>query len=697
MVCHGRSGRRTGHAELVARALVLATLLLAPQVVTAQAEPGEDDIPAEARRLESRLDPAEIAVGDRFSLVISATGLPVDDLDADELVLSEPEYPDAVTKLAGASITESEDSGFPGRGGRNLDIEIPFRAEEAGRVIIEPLVLQTGRDTTWQTERHLLEIAVSPNDPTVPFDVSWNVGRTPVYEGQTVPVFLEIDRATSFVFPGEIDVDPPAGAVFEEVQGLGSVASQVLGGVELLRYPVATFLMTPSSAGELRIPSALVGSGDSARRAEARVLDVRPLPEAVRDTSAVGTYRFFAELSRSRLPSGESASLTLRAEGTGNLDFFRFPEVTGENLTIGSVGEQSEVAPVPRGLVGSRELRLRLTPRESGTHEVTVERFTWLEPETGRMRSEGPFRFTLEVVAPERTVAETRERVPFGPLSAEEIEQIQPVEMYRIPAFYLLFLPPLVTVVLALLGFGVKSGSTVGVLLVPLAVLITAAAPVRDLPREEITEAVDAVRDGRLTEAVWRLENLHEEYPRSPGILYNLGYASYLEGDRGGAVFALREALRLVPRFTEARTGLSWVEEQYGLDRQVDVGTHVHPDNVLVGLFVLAYVMAGLVFGLGRRRDARFAIGFISTSLLMIAAVLVMVVIVHNSSIPTAVVAEEGAALKQVPVEEAKDWLVLPVGTAVQPVERYDGYRLVRTGFGVEGWVEDESVLVSAP
>jgi hypothetical protein len=139
------------------------------------------------------------------------------------------------------------------------------------------------------------------------------------------------------------------------------------------------------------------------------------------------------------------------------------------------------------------------------------------------------------------------------------------------------------------------------------------------------------------------------------------------------------------------------VEEQYGLDRQVEITARVHPDTVLVVLFVLAYLMAGLVFALRRRGEARFAISFISSTLLMITALVLMVYAVRTAAIPTAVVSREEAALKQVPVAEAKDWLSLPAGTAVRPLEQYEHYRLVRTGFGVEGWITEDLLLVSRP
>ncbi|MFW6223367.1 MAG: tetratricopeptide repeat protein [Spirochaetota bacterium] len=678
MVCHGRDRRRAGYARLVAGLLLLAAVLAAPPALRAQEE------------LDFTVEPSRIAAGDRFSLVIRASDLPVSDL-----TIEEPDYPERITKLSGASIVEDGQSGFPGLERRRVEIEIPFRAESAGRVILDPIQVSDRQGNTWQTERRLIEIGLSSGDSRVPFDAAWHMPTETVYEGQTVPVYLEIENATSFSFPGAIDVEPPTGAVFEEVQGLGSVASEVVSGVELLRYPVATFLMTPSAPGELRIPSAMVGRGDLARRAEAREVVVQPLPEDVRSTLAVGAYGFSVEISDTLLTEGDTAELTMRAEGTGNLDFFRFPEVDAGEATVGSIGEQSEVSPVASGLVGSRELRLRVAPEEPGEHEIVVERFYWLEPATGRVRSQGPHRFTLDVRAAEATVAQTRESTPFDALSVAEIQRVQPVEMYRIPAFYLLFLPPFLVIVLAAAGVATRRTGIVSLLIVPVAVVIIAATPARDLPEEELEQAVAALDEGRLDEAIWLLTTLQEEYPRSPGILYNLGYAAYLADEQGRSVFALREALRIRPMFDDARGGLAWVEEQYGLDRQVEVKARMHPDAALVALFVLAYVLAGLVFGLKRRGDARHAIGFISTVLLMIAAAVLMVYAVHGVTRPTAVVQEREAALKQVPVAEAQQWLSLPAGTAVEPRDQYGVYRLIRTGFGVEGWMEEQMLLVS--
>ncbi|MFP4205773.1 MAG: hypothetical protein ACLFRR_06755 [Spirochaetaceae bacterium] len=669
---------------MVAIGVFLAALLSMPVALAGGQE-----------QLSSSLEPRKVAAGERFELVIRATDLPdAEELSVEDLSIKEPLYPESIDRMAGPSIVEI---GASGPQSRRVEITIPFRATDPGRMVIEPIRLEDDRGNTWQTERHLVEVTVSESEDTIPFDVAWNTPVDRIYEGQTIPLYLEIERATSFAFPDRIDVDPPEDAVFEEVQGLGSVASEVVSGVEILRYPIATFLLTPQTDGEVVIPPAEVGASARAGRAEALTLDVRPLPEEVRETLAVGSYRFSVELSEHRLTEGEAAVLTLRAEGTGNLDFFRFPEVDAGEIRVGTAGEHGEVAPVPRGLVGSREQRLRIAPEEPGEHQVTVEPFTWLDPETGEIGSDGPHRFTLEVRPAEASVAEAREDIAFDPLTVDQIRRMQPWEMYRIPAFYLLFLPPVVAVVLTLAGFSVRRGGMLALLVLPLVTVLLAATPPRELPREELERSVAALEEDNLAEALWRLRRMEDEYPRSPGILYNLGYASYLADERAGTVYALREALRIRPMFRQAGEALQWVEEQYELDRQVQHRARVHPDVALTALFVLAYLLTGLLIRMRRRGGARHAIGFISTVLFLFGAVVLMVYAMRTSAVPTAVVETENAVLTQVPVAEAEQWLSLPAGTAVRPLETYGGYRLVRTGFGVEGWIDDNDLMVSKP
>ncbi|MFO8063220.1 MAG: hypothetical protein R6V29_01135, partial [Spirochaetia bacterium] len=118
---------------MVASLVLFALLALFPAEAQAQ------DTEEAQETATSRLEPATVVTDDEFSLFIDVSDLPVDDLS-----IEEPDYPDAISKRAGASIRELPQTATPGpetessvdSEERRTEIEIPFRAVEAGRVII---------------------------------------------------------------------------------------------------------------------------------------------------------------------------------------------------------------------------------------------------------------------------------------------------------------------------------------------------------------------------------------------------------------------------------------------------------------------------------------------------------------------------------------------------------------------------------
>jgi hypothetical protein len=59
-----------------------------------------------------------------------------------------------------------------------------------------------------------------------------------------------------------------------------------------------------------------------------------------------------------------------------------------------------------------------------------------------------------------------------------------------------------------------------------------------------------------------------------------------------------------------------------------------------------------------------------------------------------AVVAHEGASLKRIPLDKAREWISLKEGTSLRVSGSAKGYLLVKTGLGLEGWVGRGSLLL---
>jgi hypothetical protein len=504
-----------------------------------------------------------------------------------------------------------------------------------------------------------------------------------VYVGQTIPAYVEVRNLPDFVLPEDVAVSAPTGALLEEVRGLGTVETRLVGDTTLYRYPAATYLLTPTLEGELVLPAATVAAQDFRRSSGTASVDVRPLPEAVTSTGAVGSFRMRADLDPQEVPVGESAELTLRIDGTGNLLFLQFPAVTGEGLLITETGTSTEVSPTEEGYRGTRSTTFRITPQDSGSLELEIAALPYLDPDSGTVRREAGTTFRLNSLA-----AGDTEEGP-GPdstslelLSVETIRSLQPLQLHRRLWLYLVALPPaLAILILAVLRRRVPR---VAALLGGAVVLFTTGAST--VPVQELEEAAAAFEAGEYPAARRQYQSAVEEYPHNPGIHYNLALTAARAGRTGEAVFHLRESVRLLPGFTRGWEALETVERRAGLERQVEPLRFPHPDYFAVAMVVVLYLAAAAVILVWRTRQG-FAAILLALSLglfVLLGGAFGYSLYSHERNV--AVVSVTQARLAKVPDGRAQPWLSLPAGTTVTPIARYEQFVLVRTGYGVEGW-----------
>ena len=591
---------------------------------------------------------------------------------------------------------------FPGReerrisrapGGTNqsaIRIEVPMVLRSAGRVLIPPVIV----DAPWaqlETEERLLEIPFSAADSRTPFDAAWRTPRREIYVGESVPLYLELSNIPDFVLPEDIEVATPSGALMEEVRGLGSVESRVVDGETLYRYSAASYMYTATLEGELQLPAGVVTAQGIERRAETQTLSVQPLPEAVAGTGAIGDFRVTATLEPMEIPVGESAELTVQVEGTGNILFLQFPEIVTEGMVITEAGSSSEVTPTEQGYRGSRRIRYRVTPRESGIRELTVDAFPHLAPESGDVSREPAQTFVLNsLAAPGDGGSGGGEEGALRLLDLEEIRRLQPAELFRRPWMYVIAGVPLLLVpaLLILRRRIPRLGALLGGILL---LFVSASLP---LPEGLLEEGAAAFAAGEYPAAREAYMQALDERPENPGIHYNLALTAARAGRTGEAVFHLRESVRLAPQFDPGWDALNTVERRAGLERQVEPLRFVHPDVLLIALIVLIYLAAVLLLLLLRTRRGTVAILFALAlgGILLVGGAFGYSLYTRGKNV--AVVSVTQAPLSRIPDEGAQTWLSLPAGSAVTPVARYRDFVLVRTGYGVEGWTRVPDLIV---
>ena len=201
---------------------------------------------------------------------------------------------------------------------------------------------------------------------------------------------------------------------------------------------------------------------------------------------------------------------------------------------------------------------------------------------------------------------------------------------------------------------------------------------------------------GAYQEALSAYRSLTEELPHNGELYHNLGITAYLAGSRGEAVHGLREAVRYSQDRREFRELLLSLEEEYGLERQIEVPRFLDPDTVLIGLLLLCNVGLPLVVLLPFRAKGKRVIAVTLFFILTGVGTLVFLQARDFENQPRGVVRTPEARMLRIPEPDADTWLYLPEGSAVQVELRHQEFVLVRTGVGVEGWLEAEQLYLGA-
>ncbi len=676
MVCHRNTGARRGRALLV---IACTTVFLFSTAPLGLAEENRE-------RLTVEVPDTPPSPGGRLRLeVIVPTNL-----GSEEIEITGLDPPEIVAPSVNTVVETGLSLPGRGLGSRAARVRIEAQAARPGRAVLESFRIRAG-DEVFETEPQVLEVSVAGASDEVPFGVSWRVARDELYQNEIVPVSLVIENATEYVFPDSLEVPAPAVGELVEVQAFEEIKRREVGNRTLFTIPIARFLYSADTAGSVELPQARVEAGAFDELTRAKELELRELPEEVRGSNAVGAFEYHAELEHDRIAEGESTVLSLRVTGQGNFETLQIPSLESEHLVVTTLDENQDVHAEAGGFVGTRELRYRVTPRSTGAHSIRLPEFVWLDPQHGSTQRSRPSALALQVEQSETAgVDGGGEGEALALLDLEGIKRIEPANYYRRAETYLWLLPGIIVILLGVSGVLPTRVGVVGVGLV----LLLGAGAAEEFPEERIARAVEIQHDGSHAEALELYDHILSERPDSPGVLYNSALALYNHDAVPEAVYRLRRALRANPRAVEIGKALAYFEAELGLEQQPEPPRLPHPDVFVVAALVLANVLCALaVFARRRIRGAAVVIISVLAVVLTLASAGFAVASVRVSRMPVAVVGPEAAVLRRIPDADADAWLRLEGGTAVQVLVRHRDFQLVRTGYGVEGWLSGEAVI----
>jgi len=221
-----------------------------------------------------------------------------------------------------------------------------------------------------------------------------------------------------------------------------------------------------------------------------------------------------------------------------------------------------------------------------------------------------------------------------------------------------------------------RAQAAMGLLLLPL--LVSTQDPAFD-------RGMEAFRSANYLQAARAFDEYVAANPRDADGWYDAGNAWYMAGRSGQAVRAWIRAVRLQPRHRDARANL--------LATSPTAVTYIPPPismntgEAILGLSLLWWIAAGITALRWLRR--RPLAGTMVAAGIVGAAILAAGLAGALRAGPTAVCVDANAAVRADPALKSEEIERLVPGRPVRIVDRRDGWVRVRTGYGVEGWVEE--------
>lgn len=608
---------------------------------------------------------------------------------AERVVLSDPEIPEGLALIAGPFIRPVQEEGVV-----ETEVTLRLRGDVPGIYRLGPFSLTDGQRVLSTDSRDVIVLEYDEVRRDFPLLAGWEAPEGPFIVGQTFPLTLMIENLSDIVFPDPPHSVSPAGALMERAEGLGEISTREVNGQEVYNIPGASWMVTPTRAGQLRIPSLSVVSQGLRRATGSYRVEVLPLPEEVSASGAVGDFSLAHEISADTLSLDEEVSLTIKVEGWGNLSYLEMPEPRAESFELLGREEESRFSPGMRGFEGERLRIYRYIPREAGDQTIRIPSWSWVNPVSGNVNTL-PARAINLTIKPAAAQEESFADIPL--LSPAEVLLTQRPLWGQRWYHYLLMAPGF----LLLLGvvlfrhrrrFRLLVKVMIGSLV--LFLLTGAASPDGEEPRRRPPSwLLKAYELPDIREALEQWQEVASRWPRTAGVWYNLGAVSHRAGDEASAVGALRQALILRPAMGQARRALHLIEEDLGLEQQYATTSALSPEVhffLLVGSFNLLSVGALLLL---RRRNGAKVILFVTLSVIFAGTLGLAGADRHQRNQPMGYIAQD-VSLKKVPGELGRSWLTLPAGTTLRIQGQAEGDYLILTGYDLEGWVDESEIIL---
>jgi len=635
-----------------------------------------------AQNFIMEISPNPVGRGDRFNIEFF-----IDYEDMSVITVTPPVLPEGISLYKGPYKRPYWLQLPDGSNKKKTLITYTYSTNKVGRFEIGPFIITIG-DNIQRTDPDIIRVGLyKKRELYMPYNVQWSFDSGSYYEGQAIPIILEVKDLEEVMLFNNVEVSSPEKGFIEGVSNLGQVYVSVIGNISLYTIPVRGFILTPSSAGRIKIPTGSVSARGISSTSKLAHLDILKIPEGINSTGAIGKFNISVWLANNNLNITENIELHIKIEGTGNLNYFQLQPPSGEGLTLVNTSENLDYSADRSGYTGNRETIYSYISDSPGDKSLTVPAFPFLDPESGTV-NRGSIRnlsFHIDANLNIENDNIVTEIFPFLPKRVDD-HSFSSSGRYKVPSTYLWLLPgPLVFLIFFLTG---RKKAILGVSII----FIAAGGQINN---DSIVDlAIDQYEAGEYEKAVEYFLESENELPDNSYISYNLALSYYQTGDYGRSVYRARDAFYHDPFNREYRDLVNYIEQKGEIFYPAELTFNLYPDAFLFLLMILvnAASFIGVIYLVKNRN-----IYFITAVLLFGLSVLTVgglgfSIIQKNRQV--GVVIQNRVSVKKIPFLESETVVEMKQGESVLVEGDSKNFLFISTGTGIKGWIDKSDLML---
>jgi hypothetical protein len=617
----------------------------------------------------AEIAPNPVGRGDLFTMTII-----LDHSSSSDVEFPLKEQPEQLLLWRGPYIRSFIDSGKNGESRRKVRITTTFKAQRSGRMIIPELSVIVG-GVLYKTEPKLLRVGLYKSRKLyIPLEVEWRSAFEDIYAGEAVPLFLMVKNQEVVSLFDQTRVAIPRDGFFERAVGLGDINQLGFGGIVLYDIPAASYIYTSPVPGAVKIPAAGVdGDGITGWTADLH-LQIKPVPTQISATGAIGNFDYSVELNSREVSVGDELILSVEVVGTGNLNYLKIPE---PEITGGFLVSREEIDDYSQsifGYSGSKSVVWTYNSTSSGDINIKMPGFSFLNKDSGVIET-FPER-TRQVTVSEAQVKSVQavvETVTFSVIDDEAGLVHEWQNYYKEKTSYIWLFPSGVFFLLTRL---LKGRRTFIALILTVIIMVAGVSLIGS-----ISGRLDSGSENTVVSSVY----------------YNTAVGLYNDGNLPASLHNFRTAVYLQPMSRLYLESLEYVEEQTEDFSSIPPSVRLHPDLFFFLLAAAVNLFFLIAFIRSNKPGGAVSVVFI---MLMFAVIVFSGFLFYTHLVRqplTGIVSGENTSIKKIPRESAEDWLPLSPGISARILDESGNYKLIETGMGVKGWIEQSYIIEDRP